>query len=146
VLVLYTHLFTSELIPANPMPQIGRPKVAKTLPKALPAGSVAAYGGTVDKFTGDGIMALSGASVALEDHALRGCVAALNIQKETARLAAEVERRDGIGSEKVSGTQKSMYCATRSFSSERPLACTNSERLVSVHQHRRRSDIARAGR
>lgn len=30
--VLFTYLFTSELIPANPMPQIGRPKVAKTLP------------------------------------------------------------------------------------------------------------------
>jgi site-specific recombinase XerC len=27
--------YTSELIPANPMPLIGRPKVAKTLPKAL---------------------------------------------------------------------------------------------------------------
>jgi site-specific recombinase XerD len=40
--VLCGYLFGSELIPANPMPQIGRPKVAKTLPKSLPEGSVPA--------------------------------------------------------------------------------------------------------
>jgi class 3 adenylate cyclase len=54
------------------------------------------YGGTVDKFTGDGIMALFGAPVALEDHAFRACLAALNIQSEAKRLAAEVESRDGV--------------------------------------------------
>ncbi|MFZ3267325.1 MAG: adenylate/guanylate cyclase domain-containing protein, partial [Mycobacterium sp.] len=54
------------------------------------------YGGTVDKFTGDGIMAVFGAPVALEDHAIRACLAALGIQEETARLAAEVKDRDCI--------------------------------------------------
>ena len=54
------------------------------------------YGGTVDKFTGDGIMAVFGAPVALEDHAIRACLAALGIQEETARLAAEVKDRDGV--------------------------------------------------
>jgi integrase len=39
---LCTFLFTSELIAANPMPLVGRPKIAKTLPKALPTGSVTA--------------------------------------------------------------------------------------------------------
>jgi class 3 adenylate cyclase len=54
------------------------------------------YGGTVDKFTGDGIMAVFGAPVALEDHAIRACLAALGVQEETKRLAVEVQDRDGI--------------------------------------------------
>ncbi len=54
------------------------------------------YGGTVDKFTGDGIMALFGAPVALEDHAFRACLAALDIQEQMEQLAEEVLRRDGV--------------------------------------------------
>jgi class 3 adenylate cyclase len=53
------------------------------------------YGGTVE-YNGDGVMALFGAPVALEDHAFRGCLAALAIQEEANRLAAEVQRRDGV--------------------------------------------------
>src|ERR1700757_109287 len=54
------------------------------------------YGGTVDKFTGDGIMAVFGAPVALEDHAVRACLAALDIQKKAERLAADIEHCDGV--------------------------------------------------
>src|ERR1700755_2436246 len=54
------------------------------------------YGGTGDKFTGDGIMALFGAPVALEDHAFRACLAALDIQQQIGQLADEVKRRDGV--------------------------------------------------
>ena len=59
------------------------------------AAVVRRYGGTVE-FTGDGVMALFGAPVALEDHAFRACLAALAIQDEANRLAAEVQRRDGV--------------------------------------------------
>src|SRR6201982_3283582 len=54
------------------------------------------FGGTVDKFTGDGIMAVFGAPVALEDHAFRACLAALGVQDEAKRLAVEVANRDGV--------------------------------------------------
>jgi adenylate cyclase len=50
------------------------------------AAEVQRYGGMVDKFTRDGIMAVFGAPVAMEDHAVRACLAALGIQ---------VDRRHG---------------------------------------------------
>ena len=45
--VLCTFLYTAELIASNPMPMVGRPKLAKTLPKALPADAVAALLGAL---------------------------------------------------------------------------------------------------
>ena len=60
------------------------------------AATVQRYGGTVDKFTGDGIMAVFGAPVALEDHATRACLAALGMQDEVKRLAVDVRARDGV--------------------------------------------------
>jgi class 3 adenylate cyclase len=60
------------------------------------AGAVQRYGGTASQFTGDGIMAVFGAPVALEDHAVRACLAALGLQEEAQRLASHVNDRDAI--------------------------------------------------
>ena len=42
-------------------------------------------------------MAVFGAPVALEDHAIRACLAALGVQEEAKRLAVDVQERDGVG-------------------------------------------------
>jgi class 3 adenylate cyclase len=60
------------------------------------AAVVQRYGGGSVEYTGDGLMALFGAPVALEDHAFRACLAALAIQEEANRLAADVLCRDGV--------------------------------------------------
>ncbi|WP_319456826.1 MULTISPECIES: ATP-binding protein [unclassified Mycobacterium] len=54
------------------------------------------YGGGAVEHTGDGLMAIFGAPVALENHAFRACLAALAIQDEAKRLAVEVQNRDGV--------------------------------------------------
>lgn len=60
------------------------------------AAVVQRYSSTVTQWTGDGIMAVFGAPVALEDHAIRACRAALDVQEESKRLAVDVGERDGV--------------------------------------------------
>jgi class 3 adenylate cyclase len=55
--------------------------------------SVIRFDGRVDKFTGEGVMALFGAPIALEDHAARACWAALHMLQACAVQAATLERR-----------------------------------------------------
>jgi len=54
------------------------------------------FEGTVNQYTGDGIMALFGAPIAHEDHAQRACYAALHLRDEIARYATEVKREHGV--------------------------------------------------
>jgi class 3 adenylate cyclase len=54
------------------------------------------YEGTVNQVMGDGIMALFGAPLAHEDHAMRACYAALKMQESVKRYAEEVQRSQGI--------------------------------------------------
>src|SRR3954452_22622886 len=63
---------------------------------AILAGAVERFDGTVDKFTGDGIMAVFGAPVAYEDHARRACYAALQMLDDVAEYAAELRRGPGL--------------------------------------------------
>ena len=57
------------------------------------------YEGTVNQVLGDGIMALFGAPLAHEDHALRACYAALRMQERVKRHAEDARRRTGVSIE-----------------------------------------------
>ena len=54
------------------------------------------YEGTINQFTGDGVMALFGAPLAHEDHAQRACHAALAIQKAMASYGERIRREYGL--------------------------------------------------
>jgi class 3 adenylate cyclase len=54
------------------------------------------YEGTVNQVMGDGIMALFGAPLAHEDHAVRACYAALRMQESVKKYAMEIQRAKGI--------------------------------------------------
>jgi class 3 adenylate cyclase len=54
------------------------------------------FEGTVNQFTGDGIMALFGAPLAIEDHPSRACYAALHLRKELREYSQALRRERGI--------------------------------------------------
>ncbi len=62
----------------------------------LLADGVHRFEGTINQYTGDGIMALFGAPIALEDHAQRACYAALHLTESVGELAQELRREHGL--------------------------------------------------
>lgn len=94
VTVLFADVVRSMDIAAAVGPERLREIMAELVGRS--ATVVQRYGGTMDKFTGDGIMAVFGAPVTLEDHAVRAALAALGIQAETGDMARTVSDSDGV--------------------------------------------------
>ena len=94
VTVLFADLKGSMELLADRDPEEARKLLDPVLERMMEA--VHRYEGTVNQVMGDGIMALFGAPVAHEDHAVRACYAALDMQAAIRRDAEEVRRRHGV--------------------------------------------------
>ena len=95
VTVLFADLKGSMELLADRDPEEARTILDPVLERMMEA--VHRYEGTVNQVMGDGIMALFGAPVAHEDHAVRACYAALDMQAAIHRYAQEVRRTQGLG-------------------------------------------------
>ena len=94
VTVLFADLKGSMELLAERDPEEARQLLDPVLEHMMAA--VHRYEGTVNQVMGDGIMALFGAPVAHEDHAVRACYAALAMQEAMQPLCREVRRTQGL--------------------------------------------------
>jgi len=94
VTVLFADLKGSMELLADRDPEEARKVLDPVLERMMEA--VHRYEGTVNQVMGDGIMALFGAPLAHEDHAVRACYAALDMQAAIRRYAEEVRRAQGV--------------------------------------------------
>ncbi len=94
VTVLFADLKGSMELLADRDPEEARQLLDPVLERMMEA--VHRYEGTVNQVMGDGIMALFGAPIAHEDHALRACYAALAMQDAMRRYSDEVRRTHGV--------------------------------------------------
>jgi class 3 adenylate cyclase/tetratricopeptide (TPR) repeat protein len=94
VTVLFADLRGSMELLADRDPEEARALLDPVLQRMMEA--VHRYEGTVNQVLGDGIMALFGAPIAHEDHAVRACYAALRMQQSVATLAAELRASKGV--------------------------------------------------
>src|SRR5206468_9348075 len=92
--VLFADLKGSMELLADRDPEEARKILDPVLERMMEA--VHRYEGTVNQVMGDGIMALFGAPLAQEDHAIRACYAALRLQETVRLYAEEVRRAEGI--------------------------------------------------
>src|SRR5262245_13484879 len=93
VTVLFADMRASMELVSDRDPEEARALIDPVLERMMDA--VHAYEGTVNQVMGDGIMALFGAPVANEDHAVRACYAALRMQESVGAYAAEMLRERG---------------------------------------------------
>ena len=93
VTVLFADLKGSMELLADRDPEEARKILDPVLELMMEA--VHSYEGTVNQVMGDGIMALFGAPLAHEDHAVRACYAALRMQESVKRYAEGVRREQG---------------------------------------------------
>src|SRR5207244_360832 len=94
VTVLFADLKGSMELIAERDPEEARKLLDPVLERLMKA--VHRYEGTVNQVMGDGIMALFGAPLAHEDHAVRACYAALRMQESVKRYADEVRHSQGV--------------------------------------------------
>jgi class 3 adenylate cyclase/tetratricopeptide (TPR) repeat protein len=94
VTVLFADLKGSMEMLADRDPEEARRLLDPVLERMMEA--VHRYEGTVNQVMGDGIMALFGAPIAHEDHAVRACYAALRMQEQVQRYAESARHRDGV--------------------------------------------------
>jgi class 3 adenylate cyclase len=94
VTVLFADLKGSMELLADRDPEVARKILDPVLERMMDA--VHRYDGTVNQVLGDGIMALFGAPLAHEDHAVRACYAALRMQDALRRYTEEVRRAHGV--------------------------------------------------
>ena len=94
VTVLFADLKGSMELLADRDPEEARKLLDPVLERMMEA--VHRYEGTVNQVMGDGIMALFGAPVAHEDHAVRACYAALRMQEGVSRYGDEMQRTHGV--------------------------------------------------
>ena len=127
--MLFADLKGSMELLADRDPEEARQLLDPVLERMMAA--VHRYEGTVNQVMGDGIMALFGAPLAHEDHALRAGYAALAMQESVTRYGDELQRSQGVpmqirrgpqfrGSRRAGDWQRSAYGLHRGGADDAP--------------------------